>query len=112
MKFNLPFLLVATLGFCSFPTFAYMGPGAGLTAFACLMALLAGIWYVLKGFFWLPLKRRFTGKSADKSASKSEDKNADISEQPDATAATIDASVDSHSKVANDQQTNVTDKTT
>lgn len=103
MKFNLPFLLIATLGFCAFPTFAYMGPGAGLTAFACLMALLAGVWYVLKGFFWLPLKRRFegksAGKSADKSADKSEEKNADT------------VSVDSHSKAANDQQTNATDKT-
>ena len=104
MKFNLPFLLIATLGFCSFPTFAYMGPGAGLTAFACLMALLAGVWYVLKGFFWLPLKRRFAGKSADKSA----EKNAEKSEQQDADT----VSVDSHSKVANDQQTNATDKTT
>lgn len=53
-RFFLVLLLVT-----AFPSMAYMGPGAGLTAFGCLVALLAGIWYTCKGFIWLPLKRRF-----------------------------------------------------
>ena len=52
------------LFFASFESFAYMGPGAGLTAFGCLVALLAGIWYTCKGFLWLPLKRKFKQKFA------------------------------------------------
>ncbi len=39
------------------PALAYMGPGAGITAIGCLIALVAGLWYTLKGFLWLPLKR-------------------------------------------------------
>lgn len=50
-------VLLAVLLMVSFPSFAYMGPGAGVTAFGCLLALAAGIWYIFKGFLWLPLKR-------------------------------------------------------
>jgi hypothetical protein len=50
------FLLIA-LALISFPSYAYMGPGAGITAIGCLIALLAGVWYTFKGFLWLPLKR-------------------------------------------------------
>ena len=49
--------LLLTLALTAFPSHAYMGPGAGITAIGCLIALLAGIWYTFKGFLWLPLKR-------------------------------------------------------
>ena len=49
--------LLLTLALTSFPSYAYMGPGAGITAIGCLIALFAGIWYTFKGFLWLPLKR-------------------------------------------------------
>lgn len=70
MKFMMPFLLLCLVfGMMSFPAHAYMGPGAGLTAFGCLVALLAGIWYTFKGFLWLPLKRKFGKKNASSGSS-------------------------------------------
>ena len=68
-------LLCIAFGLTSFPVFAYMGPGAGLTAFGCLVALLAGIWYTCKGFLWLPLKRKF-GKKNPQSEHPTSDENA------------------------------------
>ena len=57
IKFTIFFALaMLTL---SFPAMAYMGPGAGITAVGCLIALGAGGWYTFKGFLWLPLKRMF-----------------------------------------------------
>jgi uncharacterized membrane protein YccC len=53
------YLLLLLLAIIPFPSFAYMGPGAGITAIGCLIALFAGLWYTLKGFIWLPLKRKF-----------------------------------------------------
>lgn len=52
VKYSLFLLVLSPL-----PALAYMGPGAGITAIGCLIALLAGLWYTLKGFLWLPLKR-------------------------------------------------------
>jgi hypothetical protein len=72
-------LLFALLLGSAFPAAAYMGPGAGLTAFGCLVALLAGIWYTCKGFIWLPLKRLLKGKSTqptEQSTADSEEKQA------------------------------------
>lgn len=54
---------MAVLLMASFPSFAYMGPGAGVTAFGCLLALAAGIWYTFKGFLWLPLKRMLSKRT-------------------------------------------------
>jgi hypothetical protein len=57
IKFTI--FLALTMLTLSFPAAAYMGPGAGITAVGCLLALGAGIWYTFKGFLWLPLKRLF-----------------------------------------------------
>jgi hypothetical protein len=57
IKFTI--FLALTMFTLSFPAAAYMGPGAGITAVGCLLALGAGIWYTFKGFLWLPLKRLF-----------------------------------------------------
>ena len=37
--------------------FAYVGPGAGLSVFASLMALIGGIFLGIVGFIWYPIKR-------------------------------------------------------
>ncbi len=63
IKFTI-FLALAMLTL-SFPAAAYMGPGAGITAVGCLIALGAGIWYTFKGFLWLPLKRLFKKTSTE-----------------------------------------------
>ena len=39
--------------------YAYVGPGAGITAIGSVLALLAGILFAIIGFVWYPLKRLF-----------------------------------------------------
>lgn len=80
-------MLCIAFGFVSFPAFSYMGPGAGLTAFGCLVALLAGIWYTCKGFLWLPLKRKF-GKQSLQSESLPQNEKAPQAAQADSAAKT------------------------
>ena len=36
---------------------AYIGPGAGLSAFGALLALIATIFVAIFGFVWYPIKR-------------------------------------------------------
>jgi hypothetical protein len=48
-------LLVITLT----PTdlYAYVGPGAGLSAFGALVSLVGGVFVTILGFVWYPIKR-------------------------------------------------------
>ncbi|MCG8317632.1 MAG: hypothetical protein MI976_30820 [Pseudomonadales bacterium] len=46
------FLLVFSL-----PGYAYLGPGAGLSAIGSAIALLAAILVAIVGFLWFPIKR-------------------------------------------------------
>ena len=50
--------------------FAYVGPGAGITAIGSVLALLLGILLAIVGFLWYPLKRfmrsRFGKANSDK----------------------------------------------
>lgn len=39
------------------PAWAYVGPGAGLTAVGTILALLAAAGLLLVGFIWYPVKR-------------------------------------------------------
>ena len=41
----------------SFPLYAYIGPGAGLSALGTLLALIFGLLVAIIGFLWYPLKR-------------------------------------------------------
>jgi len=45
-------LLIAAI-----PAAAYIGPGAGLGAFALTIGLVLGVVLLLVGFLWYPLKR-------------------------------------------------------
>lgn len=47
---------VAALLF-SRPAFAYVGPGAGLTAIGTMVAVVAVLLLAVAGFVWYPLKR-------------------------------------------------------
>ncbi len=62
-------LLIAFCLLLPYPAFAYIGPGAGLSAFGALFALIAMIGVTLFGFIWYPLKRILKKK---KSQSKTE----------------------------------------
>lgn len=39
------------------PAFAYVGPGAGLTAIGTMVAVVAVLLLAVAGFVWYPLKR-------------------------------------------------------
>lgn len=37
--------------------YAYVGPGAGLSAFGALVSLIGGVFVTILGFVWYPIKR-------------------------------------------------------
>jgi amino acid transporter len=39
------------------PAFAYIGPGAGLSAIGAFLALIMGVILAFVGFIWYPVKR-------------------------------------------------------
>jgi len=51
------FVAVAALTLLPSHAFAYIGPGAGLSAFGSLLALVAAVVVALFGFVWYPIKR-------------------------------------------------------
>lgn len=54
------------------PAWAYLGPGAGLSAFGSLLAVLLTVVVTFAAFLWYPLKRAikaFRPSHADRSAS-------------------------------------------
>jgi hypothetical protein len=52
-------MIVATLLVALVPTesHAYIGPGAGLSAFGALLALVVSVIVAIFGFIWYPIKR-------------------------------------------------------
>lgn len=64
---------VAALGLVPQAAFAYVGPGAGLTAIGTLLAFLGAVCLALVGFVWYPVKRmmrRPAGRGAEDEASR------------------------------------------
>ena len=50
--------------------FAYVGPGAGLTAIGTILALISAVLLAIVGFIWYPIKRilrKLKSSSADHS---------------------------------------------
>ncbi len=45
-------------------TFAYIGPGPGLSAIGALFALIAAVFLAIVGFIWYPIKRLFRRRKA------------------------------------------------
>lgn len=56
---NLALLLMLLYPTCSF---AYIGPGSGLSAIGSFIALISLFIFALFGFIWFPLKRLFKKK--------------------------------------------------
>lgn len=48
---------------------AYVGPGAGLGAFAVTIAVLLGLVLLVIGFLWYPIKRMLKGRRHSRSGS-------------------------------------------
>jgi hypothetical protein len=51
------FLTAISLFLFSSASYSYIGPGAGLSAFGALLALVATVAVAILGFIWYPLKR-------------------------------------------------------
>jgi len=49
--------LVVNAAAMATPSYAYIGPGSGLSALGSLLALVAAIVVAIIGFVWFPLKR-------------------------------------------------------
>jgi len=73
--------LLTGLTAAAFPVmaFAYVGPGAGITAIGSVLALLVGIALAIVGFVWYPLKRYFRSRSGKPGAENAADKTAGAS---------------------------------
>ena len=59
------FLLLVALGLAmtlSDTTFAYIGPGGGLSAIGTVIALIGAILLAIVGFVWYPVKRMLRKK--------------------------------------------------
>ena len=80
-------LIVSIASFLLLPTvaFAYVGPGAGLTAIGTVLALIAAVLLGIFGFIWYPVKRLLRGrKSAEENeAIDAEEEPAGVSERLD-----------------------------
>lgn len=67
MEFNVFYLLVKTVAifflFGFSPVYAYIGPGAGLTAIGSFIALAMAILVAVVGFLWFPVKRMLKKRS-------------------------------------------------
>lgn len=48
--------------------FAYVGPGAGLSAIGTLLAVVGAVLLAIVGFVWYPVKRLLKGRSKAKTA--------------------------------------------
>lgn len=59
--------LGAAAAFVAQPAYAYIGPGAGLTAIGTVIALLGGILLAIVGFVWYPIKRLLRSRARGKS---------------------------------------------
>jgi hypothetical protein len=51
------------------PANAYIGPGSGLGAVGVTLAILVGVFLLLAGFVWYPLKRMIKSRKAQREAS-------------------------------------------
>ena len=70
MKRVLALFVFPTVSLIATDAFAYIGPGAGISAFGSLLALLATIVLIAVGFIWYPVKRllRHFRANADRSS--------------------------------------------
>lgn len=64
-------LILAGLIF-SAPVFAYIGPGAGLSAIGSVLALIGAVLLMILGFVWYPVKRLMANRKKDAIPSEEE----------------------------------------
>ena len=61
------FTALLVLAVLTLPTiaFAYVGPGAGLSAIGTVLALIGAVLLGIVGFVWYPIKRLLRGKQVE-----------------------------------------------
>jgi len=69
------------------PTLAYLGPGAGLSAFGALLAVCAAIVVALFGFVWYPLRRLMRAMKKDAPAGDEAPSSRDLAPECSAVVA-------------------------
>lgn len=57
-------LILAGVAFSS-PVFAYIGPGAGLSAIGSVLALIGAVLLMILGFVWYPVKRLMANRKQE-----------------------------------------------
>ena len=82
-RHDIKLLLILTL-FLAPPAYAYIGPGAGLTAIGTVIALVGAVLLAIVGFVWYPIKR-LKAKLA-KNKAQDEDEERDKAESPEQDA--------------------------
>ena len=84
-------LVICSLQLLLVPQFAYayVGPGAGLTAIGTVIALVGAILLGIFGFIWYPVKRLLRGKKTVE-----DDEIDDASEDPAAISERIESTTD------------------
>lgn len=72
----LPFALALPLVSTPIAAFAYIGPGAGISAIGTALALLAALALAVVGFVWYPVKRllKLRRRSADPATAREQSK--------------------------------------
>ena len=68
------------------PAYAYIGPGAGLSAIGTVLAVIGAFLLLLIGFVWYPVKRMLRG--GGKAAAKNTSETAPSTETESSDAAT------------------------
>lgn len=65
------------------PAWAYVGPGAGLTAIGSLLALLSAVVLALVGFIWYPVKRLLRKRRQAAVANEPQTARREAADKPD-----------------------------
>lgn len=66
--------------------FAYVGPGAGITALGAVVAVVAAVFLAIVGFIWYPIKR-LRARLTNKGGAGAGKAQINASESPDGTTA-------------------------
>ncbi len=62
----------------SAPVFAYIGPGAGLSAIGSVLAVLGAVLLMILGFVWYPVKRLLARKRQNSLSPEAEEESSEV----------------------------------
>ena len=83
MKFTLGIIFFLLALLIPFSSFAYLGPGAGLSAIGSILAFVGLILLLLLGFFWYPLKKLLKKIRSDKDKETDEKRDSEDPDSPE-----------------------------